>query len=115
LLVNPVDAAARGLATGDIGEVITDIATMYIMVEVSGEIMQGVISAPHGWGHNLAETRLGVANDRAGANTNAIIDERLFDRPSINSVLNGVPVRLARSPESRLDETAELKELTVDG
>jgi anaerobic selenocysteine-containing dehydrogenase len=115
LLVNPVDAAARGLATGDIGEVITDIATMYIMVEVSGEIMQGVISAPHGWGHNLAETRLGVANDRAGANANAIIDERLFDRPSINSVLNGVPVRLARSPESRLDETAELKELTVDG
>ncbi len=94
LLVHPADAAARGLASGDLAEVATAIATIRIAIQVSDEVMPGVVSAPHGWGHDLADTRLGIANEHPGANANALIDERLFDKPSVNSVLNGVPVRL---------------------
>ncbi len=94
LLVNPVDASARGLDDGDIVEVATDVASIAIRMEISEEIMAGTVSAPHGWGHDLADTAIHIASQRAGANANAVIDERLFDRPSVNSVLNGVPVRL---------------------
>ncbi len=94
LLVHPADAAARGLENCDMVEVATDIASIIIRMEISDEIMAGTVSAPHGWGHDLADTATVIASRRAGANANAIIDERLFDRPSVNSVLNGVPVRL---------------------
>lgn len=99
LLVNPADAAARGLANGDLVRVATDVAEVHIRLEVSDEVMVGVVSAPHGWGHDLADTRLTIANRHAGANANSIIDERLFDRPSVNSVLNGVPVRVLACEE----------------
>lgn len=95
LLVNPVDAAARNLGNGDIVDVATDVASIAIRMEISDEIMAGTVSAPHGWGHDLADTATHIASRRPGANANAIIDERLFDRPSVNSVLNGVPVRLS--------------------
>jgi anaerobic selenocysteine-containing dehydrogenase len=94
LLVHPADAATRGLVNGDMVEVATDIASISIRIEITDEIMEGTVSAPHGWGHDLADTATQIASRRAGANANAIIDERLFDRPSVNSVLNGVPVRL---------------------
>lgn len=56
--------------------------------------MPGVISLPHGWGHNLPGIRLEVATRRPGANLNALLDENLRDPLSSNSVLSGVPVRL---------------------
>jgi anaerobic selenocysteine-containing dehydrogenase len=95
LLVHPSDASSRGLTTGETVRVETEIAEVLIQIEVSDEVMKGVVSAPHGWGHNLADTQLAIANRHAGANANALIDEKLFDKPSINSVLNGVPVRLS--------------------
>ena len=102
LLVHPADAAERGLTDGEIVRVATDISSVLIRLEVSNEIMAGVVSAPHGWGHDLAGTKLTIANRHAGANANAIIDERLFDRPSINSVLNGVAVRLSACEQELL-------------
>src|SRR3546814_14079877 len=77
-----------------LAEVSTRTGTLEIVVEVTDTIMQGVVSIPHGWGHNLASTKLEIANQHAGTNANALLDERLFDAPSINSVLNGVPVRI---------------------
>lgn len=100
LLVHPADAATRELVDGDMVEVVTDIASIRIRMEISDEIIEGTVSAPHGWGHDLADTVTAIASRRPGANANAIIDERLFDRPSVNSVLNGVPVRLLACPPS---------------
>lgn len=102
LLVNPADAAERGLTDGDVVCVATDVASVLIKLEVSSDVMAGVVSAPHGWGHDLAGTKLAIANRHAGTNANAIIDERMFDRPSINSVLNGVPVRLSAGAQKVL-------------
>jgi hypothetical protein len=51
---------------------------------------------PHGWGHDQAGTRLGIAALRPGANLNDLLDDSLRDPLSGTSVLNGVPVTLSR-------------------
>ena len=63
-------------------------------VEVSDEMMAGVVSLPHGWGHNLEGTRQRVALKHPGVNANAIIDELDLDEPSASTVLNGVKVQV---------------------
>ena len=54
----------------------------------------GVISLPHGWGHDRPGTRLAVANAHAGVNNNLLAPPELVDVPSGNAVLNGIPVTL---------------------
>jgi hypothetical protein len=61
--------------------------------KVSDEVMSGVISLPHGWGHDLPGIHLEVAARRPGANLNALLDENLRDPLSGNAVPSGVPVR----------------------
>ena len=55
-------------------------------------IMPGVVSIPHGWGHDLPGIQLGVASAHAGVNCNRLVDEHGLDPLSGNAVLNGVPV-----------------------
>jgi anaerobic selenocysteine-containing dehydrogenase len=94
-LVHPADAARCGVTdagaarlTGASGHAVT------VEVKVSDEVMPGVISLPHGWGHDLPGIRLEIATRRPGANLNALLDENLRDPLSGNAVLSGVPVRL---------------------
>ena len=71
---------------------------MDVTVELSDEMMPGVVSLPHGWGHGLPGTRMALAAERPGANLNALLDERLRDPLSGNAVLSGVPVSLVVLP-----------------
>jgi anaerobic selenocysteine-containing dehydrogenase len=96
-LVHPQDAARHGIRTGDrvrlqgaAGRAIELPATL------TDEMMPGVVSVPHGWGHDHAGSRLRVAAQRPGANLNDLLDDRLRDPLSGTSVLNGVPVTLSR-------------------
>ena len=61
--------------------------------------MPGVVSLPHGWGHDVPGTRMALAAERPGANLNAVLDERLRDPLSGNAVLSGVPVSLVALPD----------------
>ena len=58
--------------------------------------MPGVVSLPHGWGHDLAGARLSVAAEHAGVNSNVLADTELFDPISGTAVLNGIPVEVVR-------------------
>jgi hypothetical protein len=58
-------------------------------------MMPGVVSLPHGWGHDVEGVRLNVARSHPGVNSNVLTDERLLDRPTGNAVLNGIPVSIA--------------------
>ena len=58
--------------------------------------MPGVVSLPHGWGHDAPGTRLSVAARRPGVNVNRLTDDGVVDEVSGNAVLNGVPVRVHR-------------------
>jgi anaerobic selenocysteine-containing dehydrogenase len=91
-LVNPGDAARLGLAHGGMARIRNGERTIDAQVELSDEMMQGVISLPHGWGHALPGTRMRVAAERPGANLNAVLDEHLRDPLSGNAVLSGVAV-----------------------
>ena len=60
-------------------------------------IMPGVVSIPHGWGHDAPGARLSVAAAKAGVNSNLLADETQVDSLSGNAVLNGIPVEVAPS------------------
>jgi len=94
-LVHPLDAARLGLRDGGMAQLRKGARRIDVQVEVSDEMMPGVVSLPHGWGHDLAGTRLGVAAERPGVNLNALLDENLRDPLSGNAVLSGVAVEMA--------------------
>jgi anaerobic selenocysteine-containing dehydrogenase len=63
-------------------------------VEISDEMMPGVISLPHGWGHDQPGSQLNVAAANPGGNLNALMDENRRDPLSGNAVLSGVEVEM---------------------
>jgi hypothetical protein len=67
------------------------------VAEISAEVMQGVVSLPHGWGHNREGIRLSIAAQHAGSSINDITDDQHIDALSGNAALNGVPVTLSKS------------------
>jgi anaerobic selenocysteine-containing dehydrogenase len=64
-------------------------------VVVSDEMMPGVVSLPHGFGHAGEGVELRVALRHAGVNSNELTDETLLDALSGNAVLNGIPVEIS--------------------
>ena len=95
LLVHPDDAGRLGLADGGRALVRSAAGQIEAPVELTDEIMPGVVSLPHGWGHDEEGVRLGVASAHAGVNSNVLADETAVDPLSGNAVLNGIPVELA--------------------
>ena len=96
LLMHPADAAARGLAEGDVATVTSRAGSVDIAVEPSDEMMRGVVSIPHGWGHHRPGTRMQIAAAHAGVSANDLTDETFIDELSGNAALNGVTVTIAR-------------------
>jgi anaerobic selenocysteine-containing dehydrogenase len=94
-LVHPDDARRFGLCDGAMAAISNGDRRIEAQVEISAEMMPGVVSLPHGWGHDLPGARLHVAAERPGANLNALLDENLRDPLSGNAVLAGVPVRIS--------------------
>jgi len=90
--VNPRDAERLGLVEGGSASVASRAGELVVPVEVTDAIMEGVVSIPHGWGHDAAGARLGVAARSPGVNSNLLADEQVVDRLSGNAVLNGIPV-----------------------
>jgi anaerobic selenocysteine-containing dehydrogenase len=93
--LHPDDAARLGLADGEAVRVSSRAGQVELPVQVTEDIMPGVVSIPHGWGHGGRGVRLRVAADHAGVNSNVLADELLLDPVSGNAVLNGIPVELA--------------------
>ncbi len=95
LLVHPDDAAERHLAHGGRALVTSEAASVEATVEVSDEVVRGVVSLPHGWGHDRPGTRLSVAREHAGVNANLLAPGHLLDVPSGNAAVNGFPVEVS--------------------
>ena len=90
--VHPADAARLGLHDGTLARLANGPRQITAQVQISDEMMPGVISLPHGWGHDLPGTRLHVAAERPGATLNALLDDQQRDPLSGNAVLGGVAV-----------------------
>ena len=93
--MHPDDAARLGLVDGEPVRVTSRVGSVELPAEVTEELMPGVVSIPHGWGHGADGVRLRVAREHAGVNSNVLADEDLLDPLSGTAVLNGIPVELA--------------------
>ncbi len=94
LIVHPDDAARLGLAEGSNARVRSRVGEVEVPVELSDEMMPGVVSLPHGWGHGRKGVRMSVAEANAGVSMNDLTDEAIIDPLSGNAVLNAVPVQI---------------------
>jgi anaerobic selenocysteine-containing dehydrogenase len=112
LHVHPDDAARLQLRHGGAARVASRTATVEIPIEVTDAVMRGVVSMPHGWGHDVAGAELGVAAKHAGVNSNLLGDGELIDPLSGNAVLNGIPVRV--EPVEVVDVSGGATEQTAD-
>ena len=94
LLVNPLDAARLGLSSGQPVRVRSRVGSVVVTSKTSDEVMPGVVSLPHGWGHQVSKDSLQIAGEQPGASANALTDELLVEPVLGTAVLNGVPVTL---------------------
>lgn len=94
LLIHPEHAAKLNISEGQLVQVTSRVGQVEIAAEISEEIMPGVVSIPHGWGHNRKGTVQSVADAHAGVSVNDLTDDRMIDALSGNAAVNGVPVTL---------------------
>ncbi len=97
LQLHPDDGKAHGIDDGDKVSVKSRVGQLTVEAEITDAIMPGVVSIPHGWGHNKKGIKLSVASQTPGVNTNILTDDLQVDELSGNAVLNGVPVELEKA------------------
>jgi anaerobic selenocysteine-containing dehydrogenase len=93
--VHPDDAHRLGVADGAHVRVWSEAGEIVLAAEITDAVMRGVVSIPHGWGHDGDGMQLTTAARHAGANFNVLAPGNLIDPLSGNAVLNGIPVDLA--------------------
>jgi anaerobic selenocysteine-containing dehydrogenase len=95
LLMHPDDLASRGLNDGQRVRVSSRVGEIEVEVLGSLDMMKGVVSLPHGWGHARPGVQMTIASGQPGSSANDLTDERQLDELSGNAALNGVPVTVA--------------------
>lgn len=98
LQVHPADAARLGLTDGAPARITAEGGELEVPVEITDAVRTGVVSLPHGWGHDRPGTRMSVAAARPGVNVNQLLDGSRLDPLSGTAVLNGFPVELSPLP-----------------
>jgi anaerobic selenocysteine-containing dehydrogenase len=92
LLMHPLDLAPRGLQDGQRVRVRSRVGQIDVEVRASDDMMRGVVSLPHGWGHDRTGVQLQIAARHSGASINDLTDDLRLDVLSGNAAFNGVPV-----------------------
>ncbi|WP_329408313.1 molybdopterin oxidoreductase family protein [Streptomyces sp. NBC_00704] len=98
LHIHPEDAERLGVRDGAPVRIKGAGGEVTAPAEVTDGVRRGVVSLPHGWGHDRPGTRLSHAATVPGVNVNQLLDGSLLDPLSGNAVLNGVPVEVAAVP-----------------
>ncbi|MHC8388143.1 molybdopterin oxidoreductase family protein [Pseudomonas sp. MDT2-39-1] len=95
LLMHPDDLGSRGLNDGQRVRVSSRVGVIEVEVVASLDMMKGVVSLPHGWGHARPGVQMTIASGQPGSSANDLTDECQLDELSGNAALNGVPVTVA--------------------
>ena len=117
LIIHPEDAEDRGISASSIVNISTERGSIEVPVQISDDVMPGVVCLPHLWGHNRFGTRQRVANATPGASYNDLMGISSIDELTGNAIFNGVrvhvkPVNSREAPEGiHVDEHVE--EFTV--
>lgn len=96
LYVNPIDAQRAGLRDSEPAELESAVHTGVVPVRVTDEVMPGVVSLPHGWGHKASAPWQSVAGANPGVSANDFTDDQRVEGVVGQSILNGVPVKIRR-------------------
>ena len=94
VLMHPNDAAVRNLNAGQQVAVSSRVGKVELPLEISDEMMEGVVSIPHGWGHGRKKIKMNIAQANPGVSANDLTDELLIDELTGNAAVNGVPVEI---------------------
>ena len=94
LMMHPDDMQTRGIADGSQVIIKSRVGQVTTTVISTDEVMPGVVSLPHGWGHNKNGVKMGIARQQQGVNCNELTDDKFIDAASGNAALNGVPVKV---------------------
>ena len=94
LFVHPSDASSQGLTDGSFARVESRVGDVVAAVRVTDEVMPGVVSLAHGFGHEAAKGTLRVAGAVAGPSMNTLTDDAVVEPLTGSAVLSGVPVRV---------------------
>jgi anaerobic selenocysteine-containing dehydrogenase len=113
LKIHPDNAKKLKLKDNDLAIVSSKVGEITIPIEITDEMMPGVISIPHGWGHTQSDTQLSIAHKVPGVSLNDITDDSLVDIPSGTSILNGIPVKVQAAMKSSAKMTARKKAKAV--
>ena len=98
LQMHPLDAGHAGLADGADVRIQGRTGAVTARLELTPDVMPGVVSLPHGFGHADAAATLRVAGAVPGPNANVVTDEHLLEPLTGTAVLNGVPVTVTLAP-----------------
>jgi anaerobic selenocysteine-containing dehydrogenase len=100
ILMHPTDAAERHLTSGQTVSVRSRVGSVEVPIEISEEMMPGVVSIPHGWGHDRLGIQLEVAQQHAGESINDVTDNQTIDALCGTAAFNGTWVSVAAYAES---------------
>jgi anaerobic selenocysteine-containing dehydrogenase len=106
LQMHPTDATARNIHDGDALRITSRVGSVIAPVEITNDVMPGVVSLPHGWGHGRAGTRTPVANAHPGVSINDLTDEQHLDTLTGNASFSGVRVTVSALAASEATRTA---------
>jgi anaerobic selenocysteine-containing dehydrogenase len=95
-MMNPEDAQRCGFVNGERVKVASRVGEISAPLEVTDQVMTGVISMPFGWGHNREGVKLSVAKEHPGVSMNDVTDDSLYDKVCGISVLDGIPVTVTK-------------------
>ncbi|MDO3721776.1 molybdopterin-dependent oxidoreductase [Marinobacter sp. chi1] len=103
LMISPKDASRLGLQAGDSAEISSEGRTIVLPAEITEDLMPGVVSIPHGWGHNRDGIQQSIASAHAGESINDVLSDDQIDPLAGTSVLNGqaVSVKVWRPDRKR--------------
>ncbi len=94
LMMHPDDLSSRGLSDQDQVKIRSRVGEVVTTVVATDELMPGVVSLPHGWGHKKHGVKMRIATQQEGVNCNELTDEKFIDQLCGNAALNGVPVEV---------------------
>lgn len=101
LLMHPDDASARGLTDGQVVRISSRVGQLEAPLELTADLLLGVVSLPHGWGHRGPGLRMAVAEAHPGVSCNDLVDDLVLEPVVGNAIFNGVPVRVEAADRDR--------------
>jgi anaerobic selenocysteine-containing dehydrogenase len=107
ILMNPLDAAQRRLRQGQKVSVRSRVGSVVVPIEISEEMMPGVVSIPHGWGHDRLGIHLEVAQQHAGESINDVTDNLAIDALCGTAAFNGTWVAVVADHPDAQEQIAE--------